>query len=133
MQRGVTTIGIASGFIRVGWEVDSGVMDMMLSLIVPEGARIIQHFLKGVIGHNSLLILVPVIWLWARPGMYPRMLGTARQVPGACLPVLILSQFVSPSPIRSLGRYPIVPGPASQCQSCCQRTGVMTNTQGNLE
>ena len=36
MQRGATMIGIALGFIRVGWEVGWGVMDTMLSSIVPE-------------------------------------------------------------------------------------------------
>ena len=47
------TVGVSLGFVGVDWEVDWGVMDTMLSLIVPEVARIIQHCQKGVMGHNS--------------------------------------------------------------------------------
>ena len=36
MQRGVMMIGIALVFIRVGWEVDWGVVDSTLDSIAPE-------------------------------------------------------------------------------------------------
>jgi len=44
---------VGLGFIRVDWEVDWGVMDMMLSSIAPEVTRISQHFQKGVMGCNT--------------------------------------------------------------------------------
>jgi len=46
------TVGMGLGFIGIDWEVDWGVVDMMLSLIVPEVTRISQHFQKGVMGCN---------------------------------------------------------------------------------
>jgi len=46
------------GSIRVDWEVDWGVMDMMLSWIALEVAQISHHFQNGVMGHNTWSILL---------------------------------------------------------------------------
>src|SRR5882724_12296993 len=45
-------IGVSLSFIGVDWRVDWGVVDVMLSSIALEVARIIQHCPKGVMGCN---------------------------------------------------------------------------------
>jgi len=42
MQRVATNCGVSLDFIGVDWEVDCGVMDMMLSSIAPEVTRIVS-------------------------------------------------------------------------------------------
>jgi len=46
-------IGVHLGLIGVDWEVDWGVVDMVLSLIAPEVTGISQHHQNGVMGHNT--------------------------------------------------------------------------------
>ena len=45
-----------SGFIRVDWEVDWGVVDAMLSSIAPEVTRVSQNCQKGVMEHNTWFV-----------------------------------------------------------------------------
>ena len=47
-------IGVHLGLIGVDWEVDWGVVDMVLSLIAPEVTGISQNFQKGVMEHTKL-------------------------------------------------------------------------------
>jgi len=44
------------GFIGVDWEVDWGILDMMLSLIALEATGNSQNFQKCVMEHNRLLM-----------------------------------------------------------------------------
>ena len=90
-------------------------------LWVPMGAKVkptslgkidVPAFWGLLPGFFCLLILTLVIWLWA-------MLGQAGQVPDggsrACHPVLILSQFVSPSSVE-VSKSGQVPNSVRACQ-----------------
>ena len=48
-------VGMGLIFFGIDWEVDWGVMDMMLSSIVPEVTQISQNCQKGVMEHNHYL------------------------------------------------------------------------------
>ena len=62
------------------------------------------HFWGLPLGVLSLLILAPVIWLWAQlewAGHVPENAGDCQAGHGAFQPALILSWFISPSCVKN--------------------------------